>query len=104
MLAVTRGTGHLYFGMQLVWLSGLVLSVIMLRSEAFSKTTAWVGILGLGLLVVGIIGGGHYTSTGDYTLFQGIIVAVQYVGGGLLSLIWYILVGLRLIKLGRSEG
>lgn len=104
MLAVTRGTGQLYLGMQLVWLSGLVLSVIMLRSEDFSKTTAWVGILGLGLLVVGIIGGGHYTSTGEYTLIQGIIVAVQYVGGGLLSLVWYILVGLKLIKLGRSEG
>jgi hypothetical protein len=104
MLAITRGAGHLYLGMQLVWLSGLVLSVIMLRSKDFSKATAWVGILGLGLLVAGIIGGGHYTSTGEYTLIQGIIVAVQYVGGGLLSLVWYILVGLRLIKLGRSEG
>lgn len=103
MLAVTRGTGHLYLGMQLVWFSGLILSVIMLRSKSFSKATARVGILGLGLLVVGIIGGGHYTSTGEYTLIQSIIVAVQYVGGGLLSLAWYILIGLGLIKLGRSE-
>jgi fumarate reductase subunit D len=104
MLAVTRGTGHLYSGMQLVWLAGLILSVIMLRSKAFSKATAWVGILGLGLLVVGIIGGGHYTSTGEYTAIQGIIIAVQYIGGGLLSLVWYILVGLRLLKLGKHEG
>jgi hypothetical protein len=104
MLAVTRGTGHLYLGMQLVWLAGLILSVIMLRSKAFSKATAWVGILGLGLLVVGIIGGGHYTSTGEYTAVQGIIIAVQYIGGGLLSLAWYILVGLRLLKLGKHEG
>lgn len=102
MLAVTRGTGQLYAGMQLVWLSGLILSVVMLWSKSFSKTTAWVGILGFGLLVVGIIGGGHYTSTGEYTAFQGVIVAVQYIGGGLLSLAWYILAGLRLIKLGRS--
>jgi hypothetical protein len=100
MLAVTRGTG-LYTGMQLVWLCGLILSIVMLRSEAFSKATAWVGILGLGLLVVGIVGGAHYTSTGDYTALQGAIIAVQYVGGGLLSLAWYILVGLRLWKLGR---
>jgi fumarate reductase subunit D len=103
MLAVTRGTGGLYTGMQLVWLCGLILSVVMLRSDAFSKATAWVGILGLGLLVVGIIGGGHYTSTGEITAIQSIIVAVQYVGGGLLSLAWYILVGLRLWKLGQPE-
>ena len=103
MLAVTRGTGQLYAGMQLVWLAGLVLSIVMLRSKEFSKATAWVGILGFGLLVVGIIGGGHYTSTGDYTAIQAAIVAVQYIGGGLLSLVWYILVGLRLWKLGHVE-
>lgn len=101
MLAITRGTG-LYTGMQLVWFCGLILSIVMLRSKAFSKATAWVGILGLGLLVVGIVGGGHYTSTGEYTALQAAIIAVQYIGGGLLSLAWYILVGLRLWKLGRS--
>jgi hypothetical protein len=90
--------------MQLVWLAGFVLSILMLRSETFSKATAWVGILGFGILVVGIIGGGHYTSTGDYTAIQAAIVAVQYIGGGLLSLVWYILVGLRLWKLGHVEG
>ena len=104
MLAVTRGIGQLYAGMHLVWLAGLVLSILMLRSGAFSRATAWVGILGFGLLVVGIIGGGHYTSTGDYTPIQAAIVAVQYIGGGLLSLAWYILVGLRLWKLGQIEG
>jgi hypothetical protein len=102
-LAVTRGTGGLYTGMQLVWFAGLILSVVMLRSETFSKATAWVGILGLGLLVVGIIGGGHYTSTGEVTAIQGVIVAVQYIGGGLLSLAWYILVGLRLWRLGHQD-
>jgi hypothetical protein len=102
MLAITRGTGHLYAGMQLVWSSGFVLSILMLRSTEFSKLTAWVGILGLGLLVAGVVGGGHYTSTGDYTAVQAAIVALQYIGGGLLSLVWYILVGLRLWKLGKD--
>jgi hypothetical protein len=104
ILAVSRSTGSLYTGMQLVWLAGLILSVVMLRSKAFNKATAWVGILGLGLLVVGIVGGGHYTSTGEYTAVQSVIVAVQYIGGGLLSLVWYILVGLKLWKLGQLEG
>jgi fumarate reductase subunit D len=104
MLTVSRGTGALYTGMPLVWLAGVIISVVMLRSEAFSRATAWVGILGLGLLVVGILGGGHYTSTGESTAVQSAIVAVQYIGGGLLSLAWYILVGLRLLKIGRTEG
>jgi hypothetical protein len=103
MLAVSRGTG-LYTGMALAWLAGLILSVVMLRSKAFSKATAWVGILGWGLLVVGTPFGGHYTATGTPTAVQSAMVAVQYVGGGLLSLAWYILVGLKLLKIGRSEG
>ena len=102
MLAVSRGTGVLYTGMPLVWLAGVIISAVMLQSEAFSRATAWVGILGLGLLVAGILGGGHYTSTGEATAVQSAIVAVQYIGGGLLSLAWYILVGLRLLKIGRS--
>jgi hypothetical protein len=102
MLAVSRGTGGQYTGMPLVWLAGLIISAVMLRSKTFSKATAWVGILGLGLLVAGIPFGGHYTTTGTPTAVQSAIVAVQYIGGGLLSLAWYILVGLRLLKIGRS--
>lgn len=101
MLAVSRGTG-LYTGMALAWLAGLILSAVMLRSKVFTKVTAWVGILGLGLLVTGTPFGGHYTATGTPTAVQSAMVAVQYVGGGLLSLAWYILVGLRLLKIGRS--
>ncbi|MFL7893832.1 MAG: hypothetical protein ACK2UE_03640 [Anaerolineales bacterium] len=104
MLAVTRGTGSLYTGMQLVWLAGLILSIIMLGSTAFRKASGWVGILGFGLLLVGIIGGANYTSSGEYSAIQGIIVALQYIGGGLLTLAWYILVGIRLWKLGKTEG
>ena len=103
MLADSSSSGSLYTGIQLVWLCGFILSVIMLRSEAFSKATTWVGILGLSLLVAGIIGGAHYTSTGEMTAIQSIIVAVQYIGGGMLSLAWYILVGLRLWKPGQLD-
>ena len=103
MLAITRGSGVLYTGMPLVWLAGVVFSIVMLQSDAFSKATAWVGILGLGLLAMGVIGGGHYTSTGEYTTLQAAVIALQYIGGGLLSLAWYIMVGLRLLKFGRAD-
>jgi hypothetical protein len=89
--------------MPLVWLAGLILSVIMLRSKTFSKATAWVGILGLGLLVASMPFAG-YTTTGPTTASVSTIIAVTYIGGGLLSLVWYILVGLRLLKLGQPEG
>ena len=103
MLAVSEGTGGQYTGMPLVWLAGLIISVVMLRSKAFSKATAWVGILGLGLLVASMPFAG-YTTTGTTTAVVSAIIAVTYIGGGLLSLAWYILVGLRLLKLGQPEG
>jgi hypothetical protein len=103
LISVSEGTGGQYTGMPLVWLAGLILSVIMLRSKTFSKATAWVGILGLGLLVASMPFAG-YTTTGPTTAAVSTIIAVTYIGGGLLSLVWYILVGLRLLKLGQLGG
>ena len=102
MLAVSEGTGGQYTGMPLAWLAGLILSAVMLRSKVFSKAIAWVGILGLGLLLASIPFAG-YTTTGPTTAVVSAIIAVTYIGGGLLSLAWYILVGLRLLKLGQLE-
>ena len=102
MIAVSEGTGGQYTGMPLAWLAGLILSVVMLRSKVFSKATAWVGILGLGLLLASMPFAG-YTTTGPTTAVVSAIIAVTYIGGGLLSLAWYILVGLRLLKLGQIE-
>jgi hypothetical protein len=102
MIAVSEGTGGQYTGMPLAWLAGLILSIVMLRSRIFSKATAWVGILGLGLLLASVPFAG-YTTTGPTTAVVNAIVAITYIGGGLLSLAWYILVGLRLLKLGQFE-
>jgi len=94
MLAVTEGSRML----PLVPLAGMIFSIIMLQSKNFSKMTAWVGILGLGLLSAsGLVAG--YATAGPTTAISTIIVGVTYAGGGLLSLVWYILIGLRLLKL-----
>jgi hypothetical protein len=94
MLAVTEGARML----PLMPLAGLILSTVMLRSKTFSKVTAWAGILGLGFLAAsGLFAG--YATIGPITAITTIIVGVTYAGGGLLSLAWYILVGLRLLKL-----
>jgi hypothetical protein len=103
LISISEGTGGQYAGMPLVWLAGLILSVIMLRNNSFSKSIAWAGILGLGLLVASMPFAG-YTTTGPTSTGVKVIIAVTYIGGGLLSLAWYILVGLKLIKWGRLKG
>jgi hypothetical protein len=103
MIAISEGTGGQYSGMPLAWFAGAILSIIMLGSKAFNKATAWVGILGLGLLLASMPFAG-YTTTGTPSAIVSAIIAVTYIGGGLLSLAWYILVGLRLLKLGQPEG
>jgi hypothetical protein len=100
---LAAGEGR-YAGMPLAWLGGLVLSAVMLRSVTFRKATAWVGMLGLGLLAASAPFAGYTPSTGPATVLTTMIIAVTYTGGGLLSLAWYILVGLRLWGLGRPEG
>jgi hypothetical protein len=94
ILAITEGARML----PLMPLAGLILSIVMLRSKTFGKMTAWVGILGLGLLSAsGLFAG--YATAGPTTAITTILVGVTYAGGGLLSLAWYILVGVRLLKL-----
>jgi hypothetical protein len=100
LVALSQGTGGQYLGMPLAWFAGVILSVVMLRSTTFSKATAWVGIVGLGLLIASVPFAG-YTTAGPMTAVVSAIVAVTYMGGGLLSLAWYILVGRSLLKLGR---
>jgi hypothetical protein len=102
LIAISEGTGGQYAGMPLAWFAGLILSVVMLRSKTFSKATAWAGILGLSLLLASMPFAG-YTTAGPTTAATSAIIAVTYIGGGLLSLAWYILVGRGLLKLGRRE-
>ncbi len=98
MLAVTEGARML----PLTPLAGLILSTVMLRSKAFGQVTAWAGILGLGLLAAsGLFAG--YATTGPTTLVLSAIIAVTYGGGGLLSFLWYILIGRTLWKLANRE-
>jgi hypothetical protein len=99
LLALSEGTGQ-YAGMPLAWFGGLLLSAVMLHSKVFSRANAWVGMLGFALLMLSMLFAG-YTTAGPSTLIESVIIAVTYIGGGLLSLVWYIQVALRLFKLGQ---
>ena len=102
-IAMVEGTGGRYMGLPLVWISSLIVSVVMLQSKVFSKATAYVGIVGFALLAASIPFA-TYTTTGESTAAVAAIIFVTYIGGGLLSLAWYILVAVRLLRLGRLEG
>jgi hypothetical protein len=91
-----RGVGGFNAGLFLVSVAGLLISLIMLQSNSFNKSTAQVGILGYAL------------SLADYlrqTLTQSVIVALLVIlSGALLLMIWHVLVGRRLYQMGRLEG
>jgi hypothetical protein len=82
-----------YMGGILLQGSGVMISVIMLRSRDFRKVTAWSGILGNG-----------------FDLFQHIIhpfmpsvAAFIQMFMGVFYLVWYFMLGLDLLRLGRRD-
>jgi hypothetical protein len=99
IIAISEGTGG---RMPLAGFAGLIISIVMLGSKTFSKATAWAGILGFGLLLASAPFAG-YATTGPMSTVVSAIVTASYAGGGLLSLAWYILVGRRLLQLGRVK-
>lgn len=90
MLAMSPAAGF-NMGLLLVSAAGLIISVVMLRSNIFGKVTAYMGIL------ANVFGLAYYIG-----------LAVPAIGGillgasGLLFLIWIVLVGVRLCQLGRG--
>jgi hypothetical protein len=86
--------GQTRAGIPLIEFASLVISVVMLRGKVFSKATAYAGILGNALLMI----------------FEAILAFVPAFlnvglvtagGGGLAIMIWYLLVGRRLLQLRR---
>jgi len=98
MLANTnqRAVGGFNTGFFLVSVAGLIVSLVMLQGNSFTKLTAYVGIVANAL------------SLGDYlrqALTSSATVALLVIlPNALFLVIWFVLVGLRLYQLGRSEG
>jgi hypothetical protein len=87
MLAIFNGTAfHLSYVLGSAVM--IIISVVMLRSNIFSKVTAYMGIL------AGVIGFGLYVPTiGIYiSIFSVVFMAI-----------WYILIARRLFRLGRAS-
>ena len=95
MLAVGQShTPGTFLGFFLAEVAGILISIVMLRSQIFSKATAYAGIVGFGLLLV-------FEFFASFVAGLTAMTMVLAMLGGLLSMIWYLLVARRLIQLGQ---
>jgi hypothetical protein len=77
--------------------AAIAMSMVMLRGEVFSKTTAWIGIVGFTFLSI-------------FTICATFISLLYYIAfyvfgliGGLFALAWFGLVSLRFFTLAQSK-
>ncbi len=90
--AVFPGAG-VTAGLLLVTVAGLIIAVVMLRSNVFGKATAVFGILAHGFMLV-------------YFLTWTLPPAVRAIPpslSGLFLFVWYILIGIKLLTVGRRS-
>ena len=97
MLSVGQShTPGTFLGFFLLDVAGLMMSAVMLRGKIFSKVTAYVGILGFGLLLII-----EYFSSFVTGLID--VATILAMLGGLLSMIWLILTARMLFQLGQGS-
>jgi hypothetical protein len=90
--SIYQGTGY-YVGYFLVLLAGLIISVIMLRSRVFNKTTAYVGIVANALALT------HFV----VLAFVPSLVAIPTAVSAPFRVLWMVLTALGLFRLGRHK-
>lgn len=92
ILAINNQGSGIYISLFLIGFSGLIISIIMLQSNVFSRTTAYFGILANGV-------GLSYFIT---------IIILPTIGwlpiplSAIPLMIWYILIGVKLYKLSKE--
>jgi len=104
LLAVNRfsspgahpGTGG-FLSLLLIAVAGMLASLVMLKSAAFNRVTASVGIVASGLDLA------YCFAFAFLPAIDSELLAVLFIpAAGLFLMIWHILVGWRLLKLGKK--
>lgn len=93
------GRGHspgTFIGFLLGNMAGIVISIVMFRGKVFTKLNALLGIIGFALLLIFEICCTFLPVLGDL----GTIVSMI---GGLLAMVWHILIALKLFRFARLE-
>ena len=98
MLAVGQShTPGTFLAFLLIEAAAVGISVVMLRSKIFSKVNAYAGIIGFGILLIFEFVSSFVSGLTPVSMLLSIL-------GGLTSMVWYILIGIRLFQLGREPG
>jgi len=92
--AIYQSTG-IYMSFLFVAIAGLIVSIVMLRSSIFSRVTAYVGILASAFDLTYCI-----TLSFIPAIESNLIALCTLPAAGLLLMVWHILIGLRLLRLG----
>ena len=85
----TPGT---FIGFFLSEAAGIIISIVMLRSKVFNKPSAYFGILGFSLLLI-------FEICSSFVPTLSNVVLIFAMSGGLLSMVWYVLIARRLFQL-----
>jgi hypothetical protein len=92
IMVLSRGTPET-IGFFFIAIASLIISVVMLRSDPFRNYIGYLSILGFIITVINQI----------CVIFAPSIAAILLPINGLIWLIWWILVGVRLIQLGKEN-
>jgi hypothetical protein len=92
--SIHQGTA-VHLGLFLVLVAGLIISLVMLRSEPFGKVTAWAGILANGLAL------GHFVALA--LALAPILVGIPIIVSAPLRILWYVLTAIGLFRLGSGQ-
>jgi hypothetical protein len=100
LLAINRFSSlSRYLSLLLIAVAGLLTSVVMLRSNVFSRSTAYTGIL------AGAFDLAYCLAIVCAPAVDGELLAVCFIpAAGLFLMIWHILIGRRLYQAGRLAG
>lgn len=93
---LTVGTSHspgTFLAFFLSEFAGILISYVMLRAKIFSKTTAYAGILGFSFLLI-------FEFLSSFVFGLGDAVMLLAGLGGVLSMVWYILIARKLFQIG----
>ena len=88
----TPGTFLAFF---LIELAGVLISVVMLRSQVFSKTAAYAGIAGFCMLLVFEFFSSFVTGLSALSMLLAMV-------GGIASMVWYVLNARKLFELAQG--
>jgi len=92
-----HGSMGIFLGVFLSSLGTLLLCLVILAGRVFSRLTGWVGIVGIGLLLI-------YTIVVTFVPEPGPAMMVFAIPGGILLMLWNVLIATKLFQMLGASG